>query len=83
MGAPTTLATGQNIVALRHPLGGDATYVYWSNDKTVVRCPLAGCPVAGPELVADGQSEPTSVAVDATYIYWVDGDSIKRLPKPL
>lgn len=82
VGDPVALATNQSIVALRHSIAADGTHAYWSSGSAVVRCPLSGCPSEGPEVVAAGQSEPTSIALDASQVYWVDGDAIKKLPKP-
>lgn len=55
----------------------DATNVYWlqSGDENtangkVLYCPIAGCPTAGPILLADQQRNPRHLAQDESAIYW-------------
>jgi hypothetical protein len=82
-GAPLTYAS-----ALHYPVhvALDANNLYWVNqgpnsgdsqnfiftDGSIMTCPKAGCPPAGPTVLATGQGWPRHVEVDDTAIYWTD-----------
>jgi hypothetical protein len=36
-----------------------------------VKCPLTGCPAAGPTILATNTGATNNVAVDATHVYWL------------
>jgi hypothetical protein len=68
-------------------IAADGVNVYWvartdplSSFASIVSCPKAGCPAAGPRqltpLVAGG-----ALVTDGSYLYWAEGDSsIQRCP---
>lgn len=54
-------------------LGRDNTPVS-TDGGALFRCPLAGCPDAGPEVIAKNQPGAWSVVVDDQYVYWANYD---------
>jgi hypothetical protein len=82
----------------------DATNIYWSTggtfsgpptspvpngDGKVFTCPLAGCPAAGPTLLAGKLRDTGPLVIDATSIYWCEfGDypgatgQVRKVAKP-
>lgn len=78
---PTTLAAGQSIVALRHPIATDGVDVYWGSGSEIVRCATSGCG-GKPSVIAKDQTAPTAIVVKDDSVFWIDGDSIKYVIKP-
>jgi hypothetical protein len=53
----------------------DASYVYFTSDTAVHRCPHSGC-MTPPEVIAAGQDRATALAQDAVSIYWVTNGTL-------
>jgi hypothetical protein len=83
LGAPKTYAATEHNP---FDVAVDATTVYWvdvgpnsSGDPqnpvftsgTIMSCPRAGCPAAGPTVLAQNLAWPQTIRVDDTAIYWV------------
>ena len=67
---PTDIAPGAG-----EPVGvtTDGTMLYWNDAASgqVLACPVGGCPVTGPSVIAGNQGSPWyGIAADAAYIYW-------------
>ena len=78
----------------------DATNIYWTNggtftgnssnaDGELLTCPKAGCPTAGPTVLAKQLPNPWGVAVDDVAVYWVEytndnqqTGAVKKVAKP-
>jgi hypothetical protein len=78
--APTMLAAHQNQAA---SLVLRDEFVYWVTSFTVgavARCPVAGCPSDGPELLSRDQHFPHFVNPDGHALFWMNGASAPDKP---
>ena len=70
-------------------IAADATNVYWAvsslsgSDGKILTCPVSGCPLSGPTILAQNLGLPSVVALDATAIYWGTSGSglVQKLAK--
>jgi hypothetical protein len=52
----------------------EGTTVLWGSGNTVRSCPITGCPVAGPRVVASPTCAVREVVADARAVYWICGN---------
>ena len=72
-GTISTLVSPINIV----DMVADETFVYWTDNKaaTVMKVPVTG---GAAIAIAQGQAEPTGIAVNSSYVYWSTTQGITR-----
>jgi hypothetical protein len=55
----------------------DATNVYWTDSKAVMKAPMAG---GAATTVAVASDQPLGIAIDATSVYWTDPFQVMKAP---